>query len=147
MDHKTMMRRILTSTAYRMRDILRDMPTGFEDFEPGLDARTPLQILMHINVILSGVNEVFQGKPRNEVEDMSWPEALENFHVLSRKLDETIQSKMVCDEKTTIAMYQGPMCDMLTHVGQLALLRRLYGSPVQIDTIYYKIEMTDGTDL
>ena len=147
MDYKTMMRRVLTSMAYRMRDNLRNMPMGFEDFEPGLGARTPLQILMHINVILSGVNEVFQGKPLSKLEDMSWPEAYEEFHVLSRKLDETIENKIVCDDDTVMKMYQGPICDMMTHVGQLAILRRLSGSPVEIETMYYKIEMADGRDL
>ena len=40
-------------------------------------------------------------------------------------------------------MLQGPFADALTHVGQLAMLRRLAGSPVKGEN-YFKAEVTVG---
>ncbi len=40
-------------------------------------------------------------------------------------------------------LLQGPVADALTHVGQLALLRRLAGSPLRGED-YFKAEITAG---
>lgn len=40
-------------------------------------------------------------------------------------------------------LFQGPVADALTHVGQLAMLRRLAGSPVQGEN-YFKAEIAVG---
>jgi hypothetical protein len=40
-------------------------------------------------------------------------------------------------------LFQGPVADAPTHVGQLALLRRLAGSPVQGEN-YFKAEIAVG---
>ena len=40
-------------------------------------------------------------------------------------------------------LLQGPFADALTHVGQLAMLRRLAGSPVKGEN-YFKAEVTVG---
>jgi hypothetical protein len=40
-------------------------------------------------------------------------------------------------------LFQGPVADALTHVGQIAILRRLAGEPVKAEN-YYKAEVTAG---
>ena len=40
-------------------------------------------------------------------------------------------------------LFQGPIADALTHVGQIALLRRMSGVPVRGEN-YYKAEIQKG---
>ena len=40
-------------------------------------------------------------------------------------------------------MFQGPIADALTHIGQLAMLRRLAGSPIRGEN-YFKAEISAG---
>jgi hypothetical protein len=40
-------------------------------------------------------------------------------------------------------LFQGPIADALTHVGQIAMLRRLGGDPVKVEN-YYKAEIVTG---
>ena len=40
-------------------------------------------------------------------------------------------------------LFQGPIADALTHVGQLAMLRRMAGSPMRGEN-YFKAEITAG---
>ena len=40
-------------------------------------------------------------------------------------------------------LFQGPIADALTHVGQIALLRRLAGSPVRGEN-YFKADIVAG---
>ncbi len=52
MDAKQLLRHLLATLSYRTRHALKEAPEGFDDFEAGLDTRTPCQILNHINAIL-----------------------------------------------------------------------------------------------
>jgi hypothetical protein len=40
-------------------------------------------------------------------------------------------------------LFQGPVADALTHVGQIAILRRLAGAPVRGEN-YFKADITAG---
>jgi hypothetical protein len=40
-------------------------------------------------------------------------------------------------------LFQGPVADALTHIGQIALLRRLAGAPVRAEN-YFKADIAAG---
>ncbi|MGC2828309.1 MAG: hypothetical protein WB994_01585, partial [Candidatus Acidiferrum sp.] len=40
-------------------------------------------------------------------------------------------------------LFQGPIADALTHIGQIAMLRRLAGCPIRGEN-YFKAEITAG---
>ena len=40
-------------------------------------------------------------------------------------------------------LFQGPVADALTHIGQLAMMRRLAGAPIRGEN-YFKAEITAG---
>jgi len=40
-------------------------------------------------------------------------------------------------------LFQGPIADALTHIGQIAMLRRLAGSPIQGEN-YFRAEIAAG---
>ena len=45
---------------------------------------------------------------------------------------------------TELQLLQGPLSDIMTHVGQLALLRRLHGSPVPPENSSSRISRPNG---
>ena len=59
-----------------------------------------------------------------------------------RQLDHALSSidQTLCDPEK---LFQGPIADALTHVGQLTMLRRLAGSPVRGES-YFKAEIVAG---
>jgi hypothetical protein len=142
MDSKDLLRHYLATLAFRTRHVLRDAPEGFEDFEVGLDTRSPSQILNHINAILHMTELACRDKKPTLPDELPWIEAIETFHSLLIKLDKTLVKSDLPDEKV-YQLFQGPWCDAMTHVGQLAMLRRLYGAPLK-SVNYFRAEIKAG---
>ena len=142
MDATRLLRHLLATLAYRTRYVLKDCPEGFEHFEAGLETRTPEQILNHINTILQATNQMCRGQKPEAPEDLPWPEALEMFHLHLANLDDTLEQIELSDDQV-LRLFQGPWSDTLTHVGQLAMLRRLYGSPI-MGANYYQADIKTG---
>lgn len=73
---------------------------------------------------------------------LPWPEEVARFHAGLAKLDAHLASGApvaVPLEK----LFQGPIADAFTHVGQIALLRRLGGGPVRGEN-YYRADIEAG---
>lgn len=143
MDHRTILRQMLATLAFRFRHAIKDAPVAFEDFEAGMDTRTPAQILNHINVMLVAIEQRYRGKKARFPEPVPWMEAVEMFHGSLVKLDSTIAEKEPPDDDMMLRLFQGPLCDAMTHMGQLMMLRRLFGSSVE-GANYYKAAIEAG---
>jgi len=66
----------------------------------------------------------------------------ERFFAALKKFDDYLASDQplqVSAEK----LFQGPVADALSHVGQIAMLRRLAGAPVKGEN-YFKAEIAPG---
>lgn len=122
-------RHILATIAYRLNKTITDVDFAFGDFEVGNNVKTPTTILNHINQILFFAKEVFGDEAPSKIELMSFSDEIARFHKIINELD-----LLVCDviirDLPYYKLIQGPLADILTHVGQLAMLRRLYGSPI-----------------
>ncbi|MBD3257467.1 hypothetical protein GF377_03460 [candidate division GN15 bacterium] len=143
MDFRDFLRHHLATLAYRTRLAIDNAPMGFEDFEAGLEVRTPGQILNHINVILGFSKASYIGEKYELLEDLSWLEAIEEFHALLGQFDNAIQLGEPPDDDKLRQIYQGPLADAMTHAGQLMMLRRLAGSPVPTPN-FFKADIRAG---
>lgn len=143
MQSTEILRRLLACLAYRTRHAVNDAPIGFDEFEAGMEARTPLETLNHINGILSWIRELYLGNKPTLSEDLSWMEAVEKFHQRLKQLDKVLVETDPPDDDLVLRIVHGPLADALTHVGQLMLLRRLFGSPVPAAN-YFKAEIENG---
>jgi hypothetical protein len=131
MDEKrALLRHFLGALAYRTQKALRDAPPEFGEFRAGPMVRTPHELVRHMDSVLGYARTFFIGgsyRPRVRAE---FRDAIADFHeVLSdvaRHLEEGTEFQGITVEK----MLQGPFSDAMTHAGQLAMLRRLAGSPV-----------------
>jgi hypothetical protein len=137
------LRHTLATVAYRGGKAIRAVPDGFAEFRAGGEARTPLQILAHINDLYDWALSIAQGAQRwNDSTPQSWDaEATRFFEGLAR-FDEYLASDRPLSEPVE-RLFQGPVADSLTHIGQLAILRRLAGGPVRAEN-YFKADIEPG---
>lgn len=132
MDNKrTMLRHFLASLAYRAQKALRGAPAEFSTFTPGHDVRTPHELVRHMTSVLGYARTFFVGGRYYPEPLPSFGEEIERFHEMVQDLADHLASPApLLDAMTPERLLQGPLSDAMTHAGQLALLRRLAGSPV-----------------
>jgi hypothetical protein len=143
MNHRDILRRMLATLVFRIRHAIKDMPVGFEDFEAGMDVRTPEQILNHVYGMLVATDQLYRGKKPTRSEPLPWMEAVEAFHSALARLDHSLAEAEPPDDDTVLRLFQGPFCDAMTHVGQLMVLRRLFGFAVP-GANYYRADIQTG---
>ena len=68
---------------------------------------------------------------RRQSSKKGWEREVELFYQLAAKFDETLNNYPVPRKYSPEKILQGPFMDAYTHVGQLALLRRMAGSPIK----------------
>lgn len=129
----------LAAIAYRTQKALRGSPAGFPDFTPGLQIRTPASILRHMTSLMGQARTLFVGGSYPPVPDAlpSFDQEIARFHGALEALGEIFKSDIPLREISTEQLLQGPLADTLTHVGQLAMLRRLAGSPIAPENFIY----------
>ena len=143
LDVRDYLRHSLATVAYRGGKALRGAPENFGSFRVGDTSRTPAQILAHLcdlldwSLSLVGGPEVFR-----ESSPGVWEDDVKRFHDTLRALD-ALMAERDSSEYQWKRVFQGPIADALTHVGQLALLRRLAGGAVRGEN-YFKADIETG---
>jgi len=124
------LRHFLASLAYRIQKALRDVPDGFGDFQTLKGVRTPKQIIKHVNGVLAYGLTQFTGV-YTTIEPLDYfSDEVMRFHEILDELCVQIERGKLSQTSSTEKLLQGPFSDAMTHVGQLALLRRIFGSPI-----------------
>jgi hypothetical protein len=138
------LRHTVATLAYRGGKAIRDVPDGFGDFRTGDGtSRTPSQILAHIGDLLDWLLSQARGaetwKPHPPAD---WTSDVNRFFAGLAALDAYLASEAPLGAPAR-QIFQGGVADALTHVGQIAYLRRLAGSPVRGEN-YSRAEITAG---
>lgn len=140
---REMLRHTVATLAYRGGKALRDVPSEFSTFRIADGTRTPGQILAHIGDLLDWANWLARGEHRwIMTPPSSWPADVERFHGGLRRLDDYLASQAPLPRGAE-ELFQGPIADALTHIGQIAMLRRFAGCPVRGEN-YAKAEIVRG---
>ena len=137
---RSMLRHCLAAIAYRAQKALRDAPDSYGDFHAGTQVRTPHELVRHVTSVLGYARTLFLGG--------AWrPAMLPTFRAEIARLHEIIEDLGQLIERgdePSIGpeqLLQGPLADAMTHVGQLAMLRRLAGAPVAPENfVFAKID-------
>lgn len=127
--NQTLLRHFVAAIAYRSAKALRDAPPTFATFEAGEQSRTPRQLVRHMSGVINyAIAQLHE--PRPLLSDRASYEAeVERFFGMLRELAEQLE-KGDLNDSAAERLLQGPLADAMTHAGQLALLRRLSGSPI-----------------
>jgi hypothetical protein len=140
---RTLLRHTVATLAYRGGKALRGAPSDFSTFRIADGTRTPGEILAHIGDLLDWALWLAKGEHRwNNTPPASWDADVKRFFAGLGKFDSYLASggPLV---KPAEELFQGPVADSLTHVGQIAMLRRLAGGPVRGEN-YAKAEIVTG---
>jgi hypothetical protein len=138
-----LLRHALATIAYRATKVLRDAPEGFGEFEAGAGVRAPSVILAHMGDLMDWAVTMVRGEVAwIESPERDWQRLVDRFHLSLATLDGLLTAHEL-DARHAQQLLRGPLADALTHVGQLALLRRLSGGPVRGEN-YARAEITTG---
>jgi hypothetical protein len=129
-DSRLLLRHFLAALAYRTQKALRGAPPAYGAYRAAPTSRTPHELLWHMSGLMGYARTFFHGGeyappalPTLEAEIARFHEQLE---LLAQDLGDASLTCALSDEQ----LLQGPLADAMTHVGQLAMLRRLAGEPV-----------------
>lgn len=123
---RDLFRHALATLAYRAAKALRDAPADFAAY--GGAGRTPLEIVAHLGDLMEwGVSMANGTRKWHESEPASWDAECDRFFAALQSFDDYLggDGAIACDVNR---LFQGPVADALTHVGQIAMLRRMAGT-------------------
>lgn len=140
---RALLRHTLATLAYRGGKALRGAPDGFADRRMAATSRTPGEILAHVGDLLDWGLSLARGKQKwHDSPALSWPEGEARFFEALAALDAYLESAEPLGYEAE-KIFQGPIADSLTHVGQIAMLRRMAGAPVRGEN-YFRAEIVTG---
>ena len=144
MDEKReLLRHTLATLAYRGAKAVRDAPREFAMFKVSETSRTPVQILAHIGDLMAWGRSMADGSRKwTDSKPLPWDDEVKRFFDRTAEFEKYLASKSPL-ESPVEKLFQGPIADALTHVGQLTLLRRAAGAPVRGEN-YFKAEIEKG---
>ncbi len=140
---RELLRHTLATLAYRGGKAIRGAPPEFAKFRIGDRTRTPEAILAHVGDLMDWALELTRGRHTwKDSKPLPWEEEVGRFHASVGRLDDALAGSepLGCPPEK---LFQGPIADALTHVGQIAMLRRLAGAPMRGEN-YYKADIAAG---
>src|SRR5262245_35008044 len=125
-----LLRHFLAALAYRTQKALRGAPPAFASFLAGPNVRTPHELVWHMSGVVGYARTFFTGGRWTPDQLPTFAEEVQRFHALLEELGRLLDAGGMPQDTTFERLLQGPLADAMTHAGQLAMLRRLSGSPV-----------------
>jgi hypothetical protein len=129
-ESRRLLQHFLAALAYRTQKALRGAPAGFGDFRIAPTSRTPHELVWHMTGVIGFARTMLNGGSFAPPRLAAFADEVARFHdtlaALHADFGDASLVAAISDER----FLQGPLSDAMTHAGQLAMLRRLAGSPV-----------------
>ncbi|MBV9211842.1 MAG: hypothetical protein JOZ52_14470 [Acidobacteria bacterium] len=140
---RELLRHAVATIAYRGAKMITDAPESFSYFKASETTRTPLEILAHMGDLFDWAVSLCEGEHVwRDTTALNWEQQSARFFSALKAFDDYLASDAPLGFSVE-KLFQGPIADALTHVGQLALLRRMAGSPVRGEN-YFKAQIEAG---
>jgi hypothetical protein len=130
-SNREIYRHIVATLVYRVSKTLRDAPEHFATFQINSKSRTSIEILAHIGDLFDWALSMAKGKGIwHESVPNDWEKEVARFYKSVKQFDTYLAngSVIACPAEK---LFQGPLADAFTHVGQLAMMRRIAGVPIK----------------
>ena len=126
-SERALLKHYLAAIAYRTQKALRDAPADYPDFSAGHRARTPVEILRHMTSVLGYARTLFLGGsyPFTPEPLPTFRDEVARFHDMVAAFAALLDDGVALREISYEQLLQGPLSDVMTHVGQLALFGAL----------------------
>jgi hypothetical protein len=142
-DKRELLRHALATIAYRGGKAVRGAPESFATFKVHPASRTPSEILAHVGDLFDWALSLAKGAQAwRDSTPIAWDQEVDRFFASLSRFDAYLASDAPLDESAE-RLFQGPIADALTHVGQLTMLRRVAGTPMRSEN-YHKADIATG---
>ena len=142
-DDRITLRHTLATLAYRAEKVLRDPPPGFAQHRIGPNSRTPLEIVGHLGDLVEWAHALADGQWNWKASSLgTWEGDVARFFAALERLDARLVGEAKLGHPAAL-IFQAPIADAFTHVGQLALLRGHAGAAVRPES-YGRAEIEVG---
>ena len=142
-EQRALLRHMIATVAYRGGKAVRGAPESFAAYSPDGSPRTAAKILAHVGDLYDWALSQAQGAEKwNDSTPLPWNEEVARFFATLQRFDDYLASDAplaAAPEK----LFQGAIADSLTHVGQLAMLRRLAGAKMKAEN-YARADIVAG---
>ena len=140
---RDLLRHTVATVAYRGRKALGGAPEEFAVFRASPKTRTPGEILAHIGDLLDWALALAKGKEQwQNSAPLAWDREIQRFFACLEAFVAHLGSDLPLGAPAE-KLFQGPIADALTHIGQIAMLRRLAGVPIKGEN-YFRATIAVG---
>jgi hypothetical protein len=129
-ESRRLLQHFLAALAYRAQKALRGAPDDFADFRAAPTARTPFELIWHMTGLIGYARTMLRGGEFEPPRLATLADEVDRFHRTLEALRDDFADPTLVARISDEQFLQGPLADAMTHVGQLAFLRRLHGSPI-----------------
>ena len=126
------LRHTIATIDYRFQKSIKNAKDNFGDFNLGKGGRSTNEIINHMYFVLSSTT-IFILEERTQKES---PEKLnlnleiDRFNAELKSLDKVL-SENELSMNYSKRLLQGPLSDILTHIGQISMMSRLNNNPIE----------------
>jgi hypothetical protein len=143
-ESRRLLQHFLAALAYRTQKALRDAPDDFSGFRAGATSRTPHELLWHMTGLIGYARTMFHGGEFEPPRLPTLADEVERFHRTLEALRNDFADDKLTARIRDEQFLQGPLADAMTHVGQLAFLRRLHGAPIPSENFIFATVTADN---
>ena len=132
-----LLRHTISTIKYRFEKSVIDSTEIFGEFNLGKGSRNPIEIINHIYHVLYSTR-IFLEEERfytERPEKLTLTEEIERFNhelITTDKALDMIELSVTYSKK----LLQGPLSDILTHIGQISMMQRLNGRPIKAEDFF-----------
>ena len=138
-----MLRHAVATIAYRGGKAILGVHDLFGGFRVAPDSRSAGEILAHVGDLFDWALGLAEGRHKwRESKPLPWASEVERFFKGLGAFDARLASGRPLGIPAK-KLFQGPVADALTHIGQILLLRRFAGHPVKAEN-YFRANIETG---
>ena len=142
-DKRALLRHTVATVAYRGAKAVRGAPASFASYSADGSPRTPAKILAHIGDLFDwALSQAKGAEAWTDSTPLEWDREIDRFFATLERFDAFLASEAPL-AITPERIFQGAIADALTHVGQLAMLRRLAGARMKAEN-YSRADIVVG---
>lgn len=142
-ETRAFLRHTVATVAYRGGKAVRGAPASFASYSGDGSERTALKILAHLGDLFDwALSQVKGAEAWNDSTPLEWEREVERFFAALERFDAYLASDAPLAAPPA-RLFQGAVADSLTHIGQLAILRRMSGARMKSEN-YSKADIVAG---
>ncbi len=126
-----LLRHLISTIQYRFEKSVKESNQNFGEFNIGNASRSPEEIINHMYDVIYSTRIFIEEEslPEVKIQKLSFEEEVKRFTLELKKVDQLLNTKQF-DINYSKKLLQGPFSDVLTHIGQISMLQRLDGKPL-----------------